>query len=118
MKYFDLHDIDKKRHSSVRKHLLWEFDLKDFDFQKSKDIVIERVVQRGDKDDWLSVFNLYGVDVVKNSIRNIKYLNPKDLNFVVWVLEIPKEEMKCFKIRILINPNLESFSCPLLHIFQ
>lgn len=96
MKYFNLEDIDKKLHSSIRKHLLWEFDLQNFDFQNAKNIVIERVVQRGDKDDWLSIFNLYGVEAVKNSIKNIQYLNPKDLNFVIWVFEIPIEDMKCY----------------------
>ncbi len=96
MNFFDLSEIDKDRHTAIRKHLLWEFDLENFDFQNAKDIVIERVVQRGDKDDWLSIFNLYGVEAVENSIRNIQYLNPKDLNFVVWVFDIPKEKMKCY----------------------
>lgn len=60
-------------------------------------IVIERVVQRGNMDDWLTIFNLYGYDAVREQIKRIPYLNDKDMNFVHIIFEIPLTEMKSYK---------------------
>ncbi len=38
--------------SPISKYLLWEFNLNTFDFERSKKLVIERVIQRGTLDDW------------------------------------------------------------------
>jgi len=93
--YFDLSDIDPDRHTGIRGHLLWEFNPDGFDYGKGMPIVVERVVQRGNTDDWLSVFNLYGVDAVREQIKQIPYLNEVDMNFVGVVFDIPPAEMRC-----------------------
>jgi len=99
MSYFDLSMIDPLRHTRVREHLLWEFNPEKFDYQKSRSIVVERVVQRGDTDDWLTVFNLYGYDGVREQIKQIPYLNDRDMNFVRVIFEIPLTELKCYTRR-------------------
>ncbi len=96
MAFFDLSLIDKEKHRSIRKHLLWEFDLDDFDYQQGKPIVVERVIERGNMDDWLTIFNLYGYDGVREQIKTIAYLNDRDLNFVHIVFQIPLAELKCY----------------------
>jgi hypothetical protein len=103
MNYFDLSSIDHSRHIKVRDHLLWEFDLKKFDYSSGKSIVVERVVQRGNMDDWLTIFNLYGSDGVREEIKNIPFLSDKDLNFVHVIFEIPIHEMKCYAKKL--SPN-------------
>lgn len=96
MKYFDLNDIDPARHNRVRAHLLWEVDLNSFDYNKSSQLVVERVVQRGDTDDWLTILNLYGYEGVRDHIKNIPHLNNKDMNFVHFIFDIPLNELKCY----------------------
>jgi hypothetical protein len=41
------------------------------------------------------MLNLYGVDGVKSAIKEITYLNEKDLNFVSHQFAIPQTSMKC-----------------------
>lgn len=96
MYYFDLSKIDQNRHTKIRDHLLWDCNLETFDYNTGKSIVVERVVQRGNMDDWLTIFNLYGVDIVIEEIKKIPYLNAKDLNFVHKIFEIPLNELKCY----------------------
>ncbi|WP_167459503.1 DUF6922 domain-containing protein [Pedobacter jejuensis] len=55
MNYFDLSDIDPEKHTKVKNHLLWEVDQDSFDYFRTSQIVVERVVQRGDIDDWLTI---------------------------------------------------------------
>lgn len=96
MNYFNLSDIDPARHTSIRQHLLWEFK-HPFDYDKGMAIVVERVVQRGNMDDWLTIFNLYGYDAVREQIKRIPYLDKKDMNFVHKIFEIPLTEMESYK---------------------
>jgi hypothetical protein len=42
----------RKLHLEFSPHLLWEYDLTTFDYDKSKAIIIERVIQRGNLKDW------------------------------------------------------------------
>jgi hypothetical protein len=99
MYFFDLTDIDPERHTKVRKHLLWEVDLDKFDYFKSSQLVVERVVERGDMDDWLTILNLYGYHGVRDKIKLIPNLNRKDMNFVHKIFEIPMNELKSYNNR-------------------
>lgn len=99
MKYFNLSAIDPARHNTVRKHLLWEVNQDNFDYLKSAQIVVERVVQRGDTDDWLTILNLYGYEGVREHIKQIPHLNKKDMNFVHLIFDIPLTELKCYMKR-------------------
>jgi len=83
--------------NSVNPALLWEYDISDFDFQAMRNIVVQRVVERGWPNDWYAILNMYGVDGVKDAIKDIPYMNEKDLQFVSVVFNIPFNEMKCFE---------------------
>jgi hypothetical protein len=96
MKYFDLSAIDPERHTKIRSHLLWEVNLEKFDYFKTSQLVVERVVQRGDMDDWLTIFNLYGEEGVREKIKLIPYLNAKDMDFVHIIFDIPLNDLKSF----------------------
>jgi hypothetical protein len=48
----------------IRKHLLWEYDWESFDFDRSAAVVIERVIERGNMEDWREMLRYYGVEKV------------------------------------------------------
>lgn len=83
--------------AKINPSLLWEYDLTNFDYQQMRDVVVQRVVERGWKTDWHAALNLYGEDGMKNSIKALPYLNDKDMNFVSLIFEIPLPEMKCYE---------------------
>ena len=92
--YFD--DYIEHPNATINPALLWEYDLILFDFKEMKQIVIQRVIERGTPNDWYAILNLYGIEEIKNTIKILPYLNDKDSNFVSVVFEIPKNEMKCY----------------------
>jgi len=79
-----------------RESLFWEYDMKKFDWNDMKNIVIQRTIERGRIEDFYAILNLYGINSVKETIRQIPYLNSKDLSFVCTVFDLNKEELKCF----------------------
>ena len=88
---------DYKQHADaqVRTSLLWEYDLARFDWQKMRTLVVQRVVERGRRDDFYAILNLYGLEGVREGIREIPTLNPKDRSFVCTTFHLKKEELKC-----------------------
>ncbi len=76
--------------------MLWEFDLEKFDWQQMRNEVVQRVLERGRMDDFYAILNLYGVEGVKAALREIPYMNDKDMNFACVAFDLRKEELKCY----------------------
>lgn len=83
--------------AKVDTSLLWEYDLSMFDYQQMRNVVVQRVIERGWPDDWYAILNMYNENGVRTAIREIPYLNDKDMNFVSKVFKIPLSEMKCYE---------------------
>lgn len=92
--FFD--NYSQHKEAKVRPSLLWEYDMDRFDWQEMRTLVVQRVIERGRMDDFYAILNMYGLEGVKDAIKNIPYLNPKDESFVCSVFDIKKEELKCY----------------------
>jgi len=82
--------------AQIRASLLWEYELNGFDWNAMRNIVFQRVVERGRMDDFYAVLNIYGINEFKKGIKNIPYLNVKDIAFVCSVFGLKKRELKCY----------------------
>ena len=89
-------DYHNHKNAEVRPSLLWEFDLEKFDWQQMRNEVVQRVLERGRMDDFYAILNLYGVEGVKAALREIPYMNDKDMNFACIAFDLRKEELKCY----------------------
>lgn len=93
-----IEDYNSHKDAKLNTTLLWEFDLEasDFSHPGMRRIIVERVVERGAPEDWYAILNMYGVELVKSTIKELPYMNHKDSNFVSLIFDIPKNEMKCY----------------------
>ena len=89
-------DYKTNTNTKIRESLLWEFRNEDVDFWEMKTIVVQRVIERGRINDFYAILNLYGENEVKAIIKNISYLNNKDIAFVCAVFDLKKEDLKCY----------------------
>jgi hypothetical protein len=80
----------------VRPTLFWEYDMSRFDWMKMRTLVVQRVVERGRMDDFYAILNLYGLNGVKESIKEIPVMNEKDMAFVCTVFNLKETDLKCF----------------------
>ena len=91
---------DYKNHKgahTVSPSLLWEYDLSNFDWWKSRKIVVGRVLERGWLKDYFAAFDLYGgVEGFREIIKEIPHLSPRDMNFACIAFGLKKEELKCY----------------------
>lgn len=88
--------------------LLWEYNVDGFNYKDMRDVVVQRVIERGWPNDWYAMLNLYGLDGVKDAIKNLPYLNDKDMNFVSHQFDIPLSSMKCYEKKQSANTHWNS----------
>mgnify|MGYP000510550781 FL=1 len=107
MTIFD--DYKKYGACSVSPSLLWEYDLSDFDWWKSRKIVVQRILERGWLEDYYAGFNLYGgIEGFREIIKEIPFLSPRDINFACIVFNLKKEDLKCYTRKLLREQLLNS----------
>ena len=68
-------------HPSIRKHLLWEYDWETFDFSTMARVVIERVIERGNMEEWKEIVRYYGKENIQKVVESSPRLSSKDKQF-------------------------------------
>ena len=105
-------DWEKKvdPNATIPPRLLWDIDLKNFDWEKGKSIVVQRVIERGSEQDFYTIFRMYGgVEGVREIAKNIKHFRwPWDPAFVCMAFDIKEEDMVCYKRQQLREALLNS----------
>lgn len=80
----------------LRKELFWDIDVNHLDAGKNKRLIIDRVLSIGNLAELKIIIQYYGKETVTSEIKQIGYLDPKTLEFVVSYFGIRKEELKCY----------------------
>ncbi len=84
----------------VSERLLWDCDLSRVDWNAMRVLVVQRVIERGSLNDVYAAIRLYGgIENFKAIIREIPILSDRNMNFVITVFHIKKEELKCTTFR-------------------
>ena len=71
----------KSERPKISSYLLWEYNVEQFDFEQSGTIVVERVIERGNLEDWREMMRFYGREKVLEVVHTSKHLSPKDKKF-------------------------------------
>ncbi len=58
-----------RKKPKIPDHFLWEYDLKTFNYDKSYKIVIERILERGNLEEWREIFIYYGEQKILETIE-------------------------------------------------
>lgn len=66
---------------SLPRHLLWEFDYEQFDYDAHYRIAIERVIERGGMEEWRAAQRYYGRDRFLEVVDWSRQLSERDKDF-------------------------------------
>jgi hypothetical protein len=88
--------------AEMDKRLLWEYDMKSFDWQKSKNTVIERVINMGGTKpatNMLALFKMYGgYEGIRNSLkREVWGLSNYGEEYVCKAFDLEREELESYR---------------------
>ncbi len=79
--------ITMQNKPNIRSSLLWEYDVENFNWEKSYKIVIERVVQLGEIDEWREIFKFYGPEKILETVAWSRQLDKRDKQFTTLFLQ-------------------------------
>ena len=88
----------------LRPSLFWDTDIQKIDLQKHKASVIERIMVRGQMDEFKAMMQFYGNETVKNTMLNARWLDKVTLAFCSTIFDTPETEFRCYKLAQL-NPE-------------
>ena len=77
----------KNRPHIINTALLWEYDLETFNYEKSYKIVIERVLQLGNLQEWKNMVNYYSREKILETIEWSAQLERRDKDFSKFFLD-------------------------------
>ncbi len=82
--------------------LLWDYDLRDFDWIKCRAEVVKRVIMMGRLADFFGAFDMYGgIDGVRKIARDeVDELSDRNLDFMCQVFNLEKEQTLCYEKRL------------------
>jgi hypothetical protein len=87
------HFMDKLK---LRPELFWDIDTSKMDVEKSKRLIIDRVLSLGTLKEFQAILGVYGKGVIKKEVQKIGYFDRKTLEFIVSYFGIDKRKMKCY----------------------
>jgi hypothetical protein len=73
--------MSTKRPHIINSALLWDYDLETFNYEKSYKIVIERVLERGNLEEWREMVGLYKKEQILETIEWSAQLDKRDKDF-------------------------------------
>ena len=76
--------------------LFWDVDRDTLDLTAHKKFIVQRVLERGNLDDWRLLKQCYTVDGVVSIAQQLRSLDPMALSFIACVGNIPRETFRCY----------------------
>ncbi len=90
-------DVQHNDRPNVDTRYFWDFDYENMDFRKAYKTIIERVIERGTKEDWEELIKFYGREKLMHALKKeIVFLADYAIEDVCNYFLIKKEEMKCY----------------------
>jgi hypothetical protein len=79
--------------------IFWDIDFSKIDYDGKYRFVIERVLERGDINDWNEIKRYYGLGKMKDALLQARYLSKENLSFSSVYFDVAKENFRCYKLQ-------------------
>lgn len=89
--------------SNFSEHLFWDVDKTLLEFEKSKEYIIQRILEYGLIEDWKLLKQIYGLETIKEVSLQFRTLDAVTLSFLCAIFNIEKTEFKCYTNKTLIK---------------
>lgn len=83
-------------------HLFWDVDTSLLDFDTSKDIIIQKVLEYGLMKDWRVIKQVYGKPTILKTALQLRNLDDVTLAFLSNLFNVNKQEFRCYTHKTLI----------------
>ena len=78
--------------------LFWDIDRENMDVERHSAGLIQRVLERGNLQDWRLTRDFYGMDRIVADCKRLRTLDPMALSFICMLSDTKKEDYRCYKL--------------------
>ena len=97
-----------KDNPQISPHLLWDVDQSKLNWDKMKVFIVERVIERGDENDFYAIFKLYGGPKgVREIVKKTSFSDPKDEALARTLFNLKTKDLECYKRKLLRKKHLD-----------
>lgn len=89
-------------------YLFWDIELDSLDFEENARFIIQRVIERGNLNEWKTIKQYYGVSKIKKEILLMRNLEEKTLSFFAAYFNLNKAEFRCYTMQQSIQKHYDS----------
>jgi len=75
-------------------HLFWDINPDSLDYGKHSRFIIKRVIQKGSLEEWKTIKEFYGLEIIKNEILLMRDLDAKTLIFFAVYFGLEKNKFR------------------------
>jgi hypothetical protein len=79
--------------------LFWDTDTATLDLDKHAKQIIARVVERGGLEGWHKLRRHYGDEKLRQVVTSLRTLEPRTVNFLCLMLNLKREDFRCYTSR-------------------
>ncbi|MCL2417521.1 MAG: hypothetical protein FWD02_06280 [Bacteroidales bacterium] len=94
----------KKEDIKFSKNLFWDINVEKLDIDKYPGYVLQRVLERGQWEDWVQIRAYYPMELIKKEVMQLRTLRPDALAYIALYTDTNKEDYRCYKLTQL-NPT-------------
>ncbi len=87
-----------KKEMVLSKHLLWDIDTQQTDYEASASFIIKKVLQFGLYSDWKELQKYYGLKKIVEVAVQIRDLDLKTASFLSIISGVHKDNFRCYTI--------------------
>ena len=82
--------------SDFSPHLFWDVDIEKIDLDRSRKLIVERVLEYGQMEDWKKLQEAYGLEEIKRLALTIRSLDEVTLSFLCTLFDLKKTDFRCY----------------------
>ncbi|QKJ29355.1 hypothetical protein HQ865_06150 [Mucilaginibacter mali] len=81
----------------LSKQAFWDVDMDKIDYEKNARHVVEKVIERGTNDDFISILKFYGFEHVKQLALQALWLSDISISFCCALFKVKPTDFKCYE---------------------
>ena len=91
---------------NLSKTLFWDANVSNINFETDATYIIERVLERGNTNEWQAVKSYYGLEKIKDVAKNLRYLSKKTLHFCSVYFDEPVDNFRSWQNQMQMPEHL------------
>ncbi len=99
-------DVETQEIMVFRKSLFWDADIDNMAMNSNASYIIERVLERGNTEEWQKKKRIYGLKKIKEEALQAKYLTKQTLSFCSVYFDEPFENFRSWKNQMELPENI------------